>query len=445
MMTYDEVLPEVYKRLDVLGARRPAEILILRNMRGSVALVTREAVAAEIAAELGAIVASLGPWGNPEGQRLFTAEDLSALGDVFGSSELMSYRPEPGSWELKVLHRFVTGTEWLGPGPREKRACRAPRVVFYGIKGGVGRSTALSVTAYELARKGKNVLLVDLDLESPGLSGLLLPPEESWTRARFGVVDYLAETAVDPEWSDWEGLVSSSPLEKAPEVLGKIKVIAAGGSEGSNYLEKLSRIYADLPGKDGEMLGFSRRIARMIDGVAASLKPEPDVILIDSRAGLHDIAASSVVVLADLALLFAVDTPQTWEDYRLLFDHWLKSRATAEAVRERLQVVDALFPLSSAPEGREADFLAKSFELFSMLYDEIEGGEPGDEAEEDAFSFGLEDGEAPHSPWRTCFSPQLLEFDPIKGMERVGAGFVEHLYDDFLGKFMVWLESYDAD
>ncbi len=52
-----------------------------------------------------------------------------------------------------------------------------PRLVFHGIKGGVGRSTAIAMLAYHLAKKGKNVLLIDFDLESPGLSGLMLPPD----------------------------------------------------------------------------------------------------------------------------------------------------------------------------------------------------------------------------------------------------------------------------
>ncbi|HEY1693162.1 MAG TPA: AAA family ATPase [Polyangiaceae bacterium] len=43
-----------------------------------------------------------------------------------------------------------------------------PRVTFFGIKGGVGRSTAPVALAKRLAEKGRRVLVVDLDMESPG-------------------------------------------------------------------------------------------------------------------------------------------------------------------------------------------------------------------------------------------------------------------------------------
>ena len=41
---------------------------------------------------------------------------------------------------------------------------------FYSFKGGVGRSMAAANVAYKLASWGRDVLLIDADLESPGLS-----------------------------------------------------------------------------------------------------------------------------------------------------------------------------------------------------------------------------------------------------------------------------------
>src|SRR5438132_14326392 len=42
-------------------------------------------------------------------------------------------------------------------------------VTFYSYKGGVGRTLALVNVAAELARSGRRVLIVDFDLEAPGL------------------------------------------------------------------------------------------------------------------------------------------------------------------------------------------------------------------------------------------------------------------------------------
>src|ERR1039457_206803 len=44
---------------------------------------------------------------------------------------------------------------------------------FYSYKGGVGRSLAVMNVAYTLAGGGRHVLIVDMDLEAPGISGFL--------------------------------------------------------------------------------------------------------------------------------------------------------------------------------------------------------------------------------------------------------------------------------
>jgi tetratricopeptide (TPR) repeat protein len=49
---------------------------------------------------------------------------------------------------------------------------------FYSFKGGVGRSLALLNVAYTLAGRGRHVLVVDMDLEAPGISSFLLGQKE---------------------------------------------------------------------------------------------------------------------------------------------------------------------------------------------------------------------------------------------------------------------------
>ena len=436
LMTYDEALPALFKGLNTLGNSRPSEILAIRNIKGTFGLVTREAVEGELATALESVLAPLGVWANPAGQRLFSSDDLAIVGDVFASPEIMRYAPEGSDWELLILHRLVSGAEWIDASARDRPPKIPPRIVFYGVKGGVGRSTALAVTAFRLARQGKNVLLVDLDLESPGLSGILLPPDTAWARAKYGIVDYLAETAADPRFSDWSALVCRSPLENAPSVTGTISVVAASGAESHNYLEKLSRTYLDIPLADGGIAGFARRIEAMLDALVVNIDPKPDVILIDSRSGLHDIAAACLVRLADLGLLFATDAPQTWDDYQILFDHWAKSPNTVRSIRERIQIVRAMTPIGK-PDS--PDFSSKAYKLFQGIYDELEPGDLGT----DAFSFAVEDVEAPHSPWMIRFNSDLLEFDPVRAIGAFGPDFVLSLHDDFLEKLMLWLESHE--
>ena len=73
---------------------------------------------------------------------------------------------------------------------------------FYSFKGGVGRSMAVLNLAYALAAKGRHVLVLDMDLEAPGLSGVLHREEEIPGFARLDMVDLVG-------WSIW----ASPPLD----------------------------------------------------------------------------------------------------------------------------------------------------------------------------------------------------------------------------------------
>ena len=76
-------------------------------------------------------------------------------------------------------------------------------VTFYSFRGGVGRTMALVNVGVELAKTGRRVLLVDFDLEAPGLDTFNLPqPKESSP----GLVDYVTRytaTGEAPDVSDY--------------------------------------------------------------------------------------------------------------------------------------------------------------------------------------------------------------------------------------------------
>lgn len=315
-----------------------------------------------------------------------------------------------GEVELQLLDRQVTGHDWLLPVD-EDDAHRPHRIVFFGLKGGVGRSTALCMTAWGLARQGKSVLLIDLDLESPGLSGLVLPPERV---AEFGVMDWLIEDAVGQGQTVLGSMVSASPLGETTE--GAIRVAAAMGQGESDYLAKLARAYADAPGPHGP-LRMGARLRRMVEELEA--KESPDVVLIDSRAGLHDLAAAAITGLADTALLFATDNAQTWQGYAQLFTHWQRRPDVVRHVRERLALVRALTPKRDREDGVKL-FHRKAYELFAnCLYDSIPPNSP--EAQSDYFHPIEGDEAAPHFPILVDWDEMFQEFDPSLRPEKGGA------------------------
>lgn len=309
---------------------------------------------------------------------------------------------------VRLLDRQVIGQDWLRTR-RFEEGGHPPRVVFYGLKGGVGRSTALTMLAYRLARDGKHVLLIDFDLESPGLSGLLLPPGRV---AAYGLVDWFVEDAVGQGEDVLRDMVSVSPL--AEQVTGSIRVAAAMGQGETAYLSKLARAYADTPSPTGPKT-FADRMLRITQLLEA--QERPDIVLIDSRAGLHDVAAVAIGSLASVALLFATDAQQNWQGYRQLFSHWHQRPDVLRQVRERIVMVQALFPESDQTE-RASRFVEHSWDVFNdLIYDSLE---PGIDAPEGAFSFDLRNEDGPHFPMRVRWNARFQEFVPFLGRSTGG-------------------------
>lgn len=320
-----------------------------------------------------------------------------------------------GEAEILLLDRQITGQDWLRPKD-DTRAVKHPhRLVFFGLKGGVGRSTALCMTAWGLARQGKRVLLLDFDLESPGLSGLVLPPEKV---AEFGVVDWLIEDAVGQGESVLSRMVAASPLGES--TVGAIRVAAAIGQGETDYLAKLARAYADVP-RDSGPQRLGQRLLRLVEALEA--QERPDVVLIDSRAGLHDLAAVAITSIADTALLFASESAQSWSGYWQLFSHWQQRPEIAKRVRERLTIVRALTPKANR-EASVQRFQRHAYELFAeTLYDEIPTRSDAALAGDSYVSFhpGEADESAPHSPILIDWDEQFQEFDPMLRPEDGGA------------------------
>lgn len=346
----------------------------------------------------------LGKYGDFSGIKILAREDFYDPDLVFKDPDIVDYR-EPGMAEtIRLLDRQVTGQDWTRSSTQNVvQAAHPPRLVFYGLKGGVGRSTAMALYAYHLGSLGKKVLLIDLDLESPGLSSIMLPNNRL---PEFGIVDWFVEDAVGQADGLIGRMTAISPLSEMRGVSGRIDVASAICLEEESYLSKLSRVFVDVPKEKGGVERFHERASRVVSMLEESV--EPDIVLIDSRAGLHDIGAVSIVGLADIALLFGNDSSQTWEGYRLLFSHWQSRPKVLSAIRDRLVMVYALFPETSQND-RMKSFIEHSYSLFSStLYETIPAGENNSGSE--AFNFDMNDKDSPHYPLRVPWSQRFQEF-----------------------------------
>lgn len=385
MSTFDQILPSICEVLGTLkdDLKKLGPMIINRDLNGRVRLVLEEKPHdhAETTQAVDTIVramsACLGLHGFPAERMVLYESSLEMV-----KQGTLHFQLE-GFDDVTVVDRLATETDWTKIAPI---APGAPRIVFFSIKGGVGRSTASAVAAWSLAQSGKRVMVLDLDLESPGISSSLLPDER---RPAFGITDWLVEDLVDNGAAVLENMVARSDLSHD----GEIYVVPAHGRDPGEYVAKLGRVWMPKIDSHGSREPWSARLHRLL--LELEKYWQPDVILIDSRAGIDEVASACITDLgAKGVLLFSIDGEQTWSGYSILFRHWHRTGVVRE-IRERLQLVGAMIP-----EVNQSDYFdglcERSWTTFSEeLYDEVPAGEPTDAF----FSFDQADETAPHFPW----------------------------------------------
>ncbi len=389
------------------------DVYLVRNLLGTVRLAATEEAESDdplrLALEdLGRKLSNaLGPYGSgDQALVLWLAESLiNGLRDA-------RRKFLPGVY---WVDRLVVGGGWWTVG--DHRPDRIPaRYTLYSAKGGVGRSTTAVVLARHLAAKSINVLVLDLDLESPGLASAVLPPENQPT---YGVTDWFVEDLVDQGDRVLDDMTGSPPW--ARDLPGSVWIVPAHGREPGEFLAKLGRVYVDAA-----VELWPRRLNRLVTGLEEALRPT--VVLIESRSGLHDIAAATVTDLDAEVLLFGVDSPSTWMDYEILFDHW-RRQGLAARMRDRLSIVSALTP-ETGEEPYWERFRERAWDLFrDRLYDALSGANDDDP---EAVSHDMDSQDAAHSPLVIRWNRGLAGGTDLRRFEESA---VQQAYSSFLRSF----------
>ena len=228
-----------------------------------------------------------------------------------------------------------------------QRELSLPRTVtFYSFKGGVGRTTALTHVAWILAMRGRKVVAVDLDLEAPGLSTAFnLQPQP-----KYGIVDYFYERSYLPE--------GIKPNISITEIFGEVRIpnakgrlfVVPAGCLSLDYISKVDDLHANtvIDGDQSLWTVFKREIYEQL---------KPDVILIDSRTGINQWGALSLIQAADEAIIFLFPNEQNKQGIELL----LRSLNT-------LKNLSINFIFSPVPDVSKLD---KVNEIYKYFLDEI--------------------------------------------------------------------------
>jgi cellulose biosynthesis protein BcsQ len=310
--------------------------------------------------------------------------------------------------KLRLYERHRAKGGWLqtpGDPPwavAEEGVPSPPVVSFYSFKGGIGRTTALAAFAIQQARTGQRVVVVDLDLDAPGV-GTLLSPGEGIPGARWGVVDYILEQPVlkKVDFRDYYHVYARENVTGAGEIL-----VVPAGQIDENYLGKVARIDLEPPstGEEHPLQYLLRQICE---------EAKPQWILLDLRAGLSEVAGFALGALAHLNILFGTSSEQSWQGLGLVIDRIGAARVRRNQMQSECLIVQGMTPANPATAKlSEEQFEIRAREEFTQLYYSKDPADP----EEDRFWYirDMESQDAPHVPIHIRYSETLAFFQSLE-------------------------------
>jgi cellulose biosynthesis protein BcsQ len=204
-------------------------------------------------------------------------------------------------------------------------------ISFYSFKGGVGRSMALANVAALLCRSGKNVLVVDWDLEAPGLHKFFeqsSPGLKEQVGAKLGILDMISGLAKGSQF-DWrECLIEVSLGEQ------RLHLISAGRRDPL-YSTRLQSLQWDR-------LYEEHDIGQVFENVREEWKQSYDFVLLDSRTGVTDAGDVCTALFPDLLVTVFVANEQNIEGTKLIIDRARTVHGQLPRDRAKLVVIPLL-------------------------------------------------------------------------------------------------------
>ena len=274
---------------------------------------------------------------------------------------------------------------------------RPPIVVFHGFKGGVGRTTLLASYAIACARRNERIAVLDMDLDAPGI-GSLLGADTDGSTARWGTTDFLLEGRHGLPLDDYFHLCARDRVSTT----GRLEIFPAGVLDDT-YLHKLSRI--DLNVRDDV---HKHPLGKLLQRICS--ERNPDLILLDGRAGLSPAAGLLLSGIAHLHVLIATTNVGNMRGLERIVRHLGFEQARREMPQRECIVVQAHIPDST-------DIARIAREQFASYVENIfRNGYYSRQPTDDDRTWSLDDLEsevAPHVPVPISYRGKLAHFSLI--------------------------------
>lgn len=225
-------------------------------------------------------------------------------------------------------------------------------ITFYSYKGGVGRTMCLANVSIMLAQWGYNVLVVDWDLEAPGLENFYKGYIDIDVKEKNGLINLLTDLREDINVSledAWKSCLNTISIDND---IKNIQLITSGKRDETYYEKVRSFDVNNFYQKKGG--------GELIEDLRNSWKSAFDYILIDSRTGITDIGGICTIQLPDILVLLFTATNQGFKGIRDVAQKAIKARQ--ELPIERISLLTLPLPTRiDNSEKKQTDEWIKKF------------------------------------------------------------------------------------
>jgi len=292
-------------------------------------------------------------------------------------------------------------------------------VVFFSFKGGVGRSSCLMNTARNLAKRGKDVVLMDFDIAAPGMDifegtniSVIMDSykDESY---QDGIVEYLMSNLnridfkraactieldnIMPYSYEFRIAEGDGNKWKIPPAEGRTYIIRAGAHEvkdvqtqnrkifkeaRNNYEElqrelesKISDVIAEIDEKTTERANYKRFLERFREMIEERLKP--DYVLIDARPGLSSISIMAMQKLADIVVLCFNINPWNFKSITNVYKALMKDWKEKYLSNRRPEIILVVTPVPRYATQFK-DYTDRFYKISDEMSEAVNPGSPRD-------------------------------------------------------------------